>query len=57
LPFSNVNGQELKDVMEKVIYSSKKSDPINVRGFVKGIYLLRIASGEGGVLSNKLIVN
>jgi len=57
LPFSNVNGQELKDVMEKVIYSSKKSDPINVRGFVKGIYLLRIASGEGGVLSKKLIVN
>ncbi len=58
---SNLNRQvknvRLIDVTGKIIYKSTNTQPIDVRDFSKGLYILKIASKTGGVSSKKVIIN
>lgn len=56
---SNIEIKNVKliDVTGKVIYSNNNTQPIDVRSFSKGLYILKIESQKGGVSSKKVIVN
>jgi hypothetical protein len=52
-----VKNVRLIDVTGKTIYKSTNTQPIDVRDFSKGLYILKIASQTGGVSSKKVIIN
>ncbi len=52
-----VQNVRLIDVTGKTIYKSTNTQPIDVRDFSKGLYILKIASQTGGVSSKKVIIN
>ncbi len=47
----------LIDVTGKVIYKNNNAQPINVRNYSKGLYILKIESQEGNIASKKVVIN
>lgn len=56
---SNINIKNVKliDVTGKVIYINNNAQPIDVRNYSKGLYILKIESKEGRIASKKVIIN
>jgi hypothetical protein len=54
---ASIKNVKLIDVTGKVIYKNNNAQPINVRNYSKGLYILKIESNEGGVASKKVIIN
>ncbi|MFD1616294.1 T9SS type A sorting domain-containing protein [Gelatiniphilus marinus] len=52
----NIKNVKLIDITGKVIYSNTNAKPINVKNYSKGLYLLRLESQEGGVLTKKVVL-
>lgn len=52
-----VRNVKLLDITGKIIYKNTNTQPINVRDFSKGVYILKIESQKGGVSSKKVIIN
>ena len=52
-----VKNVKLVDVTGKIIYKSTNTQPIHVRDFSKGLYILKIESQTGEVSSKKVIIN
>lgn len=47
----------LVDVTGKEIFNQTNAQPIDVRKFSKGLYILQVKSQEGAVTSKKVLVN
>lgn len=54
---ASIKNVKLIDVTGKVIYNNNNAEPIDVRNYSKGLYILKIASKEGGVASKKVVIN
>ncbi len=52
-----VKNIKLINLIGKVIYNNKTAQPIDVRSFAKGLYILKIESNDGGIFSKKVILN
>ena len=53
----NIKNVKLIDVTGKVIYNNNSAKSIDVSNYSKGLYILKIASNEGGVASKKVVIN
>ena len=54
IPIKNIS---LINVIGKTVYSNTSAKAINVSGFSKGLYILKIEAPDGGVATKKVIVN
>ncbi len=52
-----VKNIQLINLTGKVIYKNNNAQPIDVRNYSKGLYMLKIVSQKGGVTSKKVIIN
>lgn len=52
-----VKNVQLIAVTGKVIYKNTNAQPIDVKNYSKGLYILKIASKKGGVTSKKVVIN
>ena len=52
----NIKNISLINILGKTIYTSSFSKTINISAFYKGLYVLRIESTEGGVITKKIIL-
>ncbi|GAA3557296.1 T9SS-dependent choice-of-anchor J family protein [Snuella lapsa] len=53
----NVKSVNFVNNVGQVVYSNTSIKPINVSAFSKGLYLLRIESQGGGIVTRKVVVN
>lgn len=53
----SVKNVQLINITGKVIYKSNNAQPINVRNYAKGLYLLKVESSEGNLSTKKVVIN
>ena len=53
----DIKNVSLVNILGQTVYSSTSTKAINVSGFAKGLYILKIQSKNGGVASTKVVVN
>lgn len=52
-----IKNVQLIDVTGKVIYKNNNVQPIDIRNYSKGLYILKITSKKGAIGSKKIIIN
>lgn len=52
-----IKNVSLVNILGQTVYSSASTKAINVSGFAKGLYILKIESKQGGASATKVVVN
>ena len=53
----DIKNVSLVTILGQTVYSNNSTKAINVTGFAKGLYILKIESKNGGVATTKVVVN
>ena len=53
----DIKNVSLVNILGQTVYSSASTKAINVSGFAKGLYILKIEAKQGGISTTKVVVN
>ena len=52
----SIKSTKLFDITGKAIYSAKEANTVDVSNYARGLYILKLESQEGGLLTKKVIL-